>query len=34
MPKQVMHMPILYVNKVKFKPQATVQKREKMFLIG
>ena len=27
MPKQT--MPIIYVNKTKFKPQATVQKSEK-----
>ena len=32
MPKQT--MPVFYVNKTKFKPQATVQKSEKRFLIG
>ena len=27
-------MPIFYGNKAKFKPEATVQKSEKRFLIG
>ena len=31
-PKQT--MPDFYVNKTKFKPQATVKKKKKRFLIG
>ena len=32
MPKQT--MPVFYVNKIKFKPQVTVEKSEKRFLVG